>query len=38
MRAYERPTLSRLGSFRMKTGRFFVGFFSDGNGGWNWSG
>lgn len=37
--AYERPTLSPLGSFRAETGRFFIGFFADGQGaGWQWSG
>lgn len=36
--AYERPTLWALGSFRDETGRFFVGFFADGTGGWQWSG
>lgn len=36
---YERPTLSSLGSFRAETGRFFIGFFADGQGaGWQWSG
>lgn len=29
---YERPTLSSLGSFRAETGRFFIGFFADGQG------
>ena len=36
MRHYETPTLTRLGSFTESTGRFFYGFFADGQGGWDW--
>jgi hypothetical protein len=38
MPVYERPTLSWSGTFGESTGRFFQGFFADGQGGWNWSG
>lgn len=33
---YESPTLTWLGSFSTNTGRFFQGFFADGQGGWDW--
>jgi hypothetical protein len=36
MHGYESPTLIRLGSFSENTGRFFTGFFADGEGGWDW--
>ncbi len=36
MRYYESPTLTCLGSFGENTGRFFVGAFADGQGGWDW--
>jgi hypothetical protein len=36
MRNYESPTLIRFGSFAELTGRFIVGFFSDGQGDYDW--
>lgn len=36
MHGYESPTLIRLGSFSENTGRFVVGFFSDGQGDYDW--
>jgi hypothetical protein len=36
LRMYETPTLTHLGTFAGSTGRFFTGFFADGQGGWDW--
>jgi hypothetical protein len=36
LRTYETPTLTHLGTFAGSTGRFFTGFFADGQGGWDW--
>jgi hypothetical protein len=36
MRIYKTSTLTPFGSFPECTGRFFVGFFSDGRGDYDW--